>query len=62
MVAEVNFTLSDVETLASSKSKKRRLCKESPEFPSPDQQQCLLERSEGLKLSQCRGGRSKRFR
>ena len=56
MVVKVNFTLSDVETLASSKSKKRHLCKESPEFPSPDQQQCMLERSEGLKLSQCRRG------
>lgn len=59
VVSKVNFTFTDKETLVSSKRRKRSLHKDSQEVPSPSQQQCLLEKSEGLSLSKCRGCCSK---
>ena len=55
MAADVNFILNDVDKMEPCSRKQMHLCKESPGFPS-GQQQGLLDSSEGLMLFQCRGG------
>lgn len=55
MAADVNFILNDVDKMEPCNRKQMHLCKESPGFPS-GQQQGLLDRSEGLMPFQCRGG------
>jgi len=56
LVADVNLTFADVETMESPNRKKMHLLEDSPDFPSLGQQQGLLDRSKGSMLSQCREG------